>query len=333
MSLEELQALRATLGATDIGLARTVEESRANFEQMLSGVPIEHDVTFTPETIAGVPAIWSDEAGLDTAAVLLYLHGGAFAIGSAYGYRTLWSALAHEAGARGLALDYRLAPEHPFPAAVDDALAVYRELLDRGQDPAAIVVAGDSAGGGLAISLLVAARDAGLAMPGAVACLSPWTDLACTGDSMLDKADEDVSLRAGDLLELAAHYHGAAVSATHPLASPIHADLSGLPPILVQVGSSEILLDDAVRLARRAGSCGVPTTLEVWPGMPHVWHLFAVLLSEARDARAAAGTFLANNMYRGPGTGTAARGAAATSRASTAPTRSRASSSGNGPGT
>jgi monoterpene epsilon-lactone hydrolase len=292
MSAQELEAVRGALRATELHLAGPVEAARENFTAMLAGVPVADDVTFSVAHVGGVGGLWSSTP--ETAAserVLVYLHGGAFAVGSADGYRSLWSALARGAGARGLGLDYRMAPEHPFPAAVDDAVTAYRRLLDDGRDPGAIALAGDSAGGGLTVSALLAIRDAGLPLPAGAVCLSPWTDLECAGESMTTKADEDLSLSADELRTLASRYLGDA-AARDPLASPIHADLSGLPPLLIQVGSAELLLDDATRLAARAGASGVRTTLEVWPEMPHVWHLFAFMLGEGGEALASASAFL-----------------------------------------
>jgi monoterpene epsilon-lactone hydrolase len=298
MSIQELEVVRTILRDTDLGLAGPVDTARANFDAMLAGVPVDEDIAFEETTVGGVPGLVSSGADAQEGRTLLYLHGGAFAVGTAGGYRSLWSGLARAAGARGLGIDYRLAPEHPFPAAVDDALAAYRSLLDAGHDPSSIAVAGDSAGGGLVVSLLLAARDGGLPMPAAAVVLSPWTDLACAGDSMTSKAGEDLSLVTEDLVTLAGRYLGDADSA-NPLASPVHADLSGLPPLLIQVGSAEILLDDATRLASNAGAAGVRTTLEVWPGMPHVWPLFGFMLGEGREAVSSAGAFLTQRFAEG----------------------------------
>ena len=290
MSIQELEVVRGVLRDTDLALAGPVQQARANFDGMLASLPEPEGLAFTQTTFAGLPATTTGDP-LAADAVLLYLHGGAFAVGSGHGYRSLWGPLADAAGATGLAIDYRMAPEHTFPTAVDDAVAAYRALLDAGVGPARIAVAGDSAGGGLVVSLLVAARDVGLPMPAAAVAISPWADLACAGDSMTAKVDEDLSLDAGELRALADRYLGGA-DARHPLASPVHADLAGLPPLLIQVGTAELLLDDAVRLAGRAANDGVRVRLDVVPGMPHVWHLFAPMLGEGRDAAGAASAWL-----------------------------------------
>jgi monoterpene epsilon-lactone hydrolase len=192
---------------------------------------------------------------------------------------------------RVLGLNYRLAPEHPFPAAVDDVAAAYRWLLDSGIAPARIAIAGDSAGGGLALATTIATRDAGLPLPGAVVSLSPWVDLALTGASMDAKAGDDPIVSREMLLRWAKLYLGDHDART-PLASPLYASLHALPPLLIQVGASEVLLDDATRLAERASTGGVDTTLEVWPEMIHVWQAFAAILPEGRQAIARIGEFV-----------------------------------------
>ena len=291
MSALELESLLTMLRSGGPDLAAPPPQARENFEAMLAGIPTPEDVTFESTTLGGVPARWSATPGASMERVLFYLHGGAYLLGSSLGYRPLFSALARAAGARGLALDYRLAPENPFPAAVDDAVSAYRALLSQGIAPGSIAIAGDSAGGGLTVAMLVAARDAGLPMPAAAVAISPWADLECTGGSMLSKAAEDPSLNREGLLAMASIYLNG-VSPRAALASPLYANLAGLPPLLIQVGSAEVLLDDATRLAARAAEADVAVQLEVWPRMPHVWHVFAFTLSEGRDAIAAAGAFV-----------------------------------------
>jgi epsilon-lactone hydrolase len=291
MSAQELESLVTMLRSGGPDLAAPPPQARENFEAMLAGIPIPEDVTFETTTLGGVPARWSSTPGASKERVLFYLHGGAYLLGSSLGYRPLFSALARAAGARGLALDYRLAPENPFPAAVDDAVSGYRALLSQGIAPGSIAIAGDSAGGGLTVAMLVAARNAGLPMPAAAVAISPWADLECTGGSMLSKAADDPSLNREGLLALGSIYlNGASPRAA--LASPLYANLSGLPPLLIQVGSAEVLLDDATRRAARAAEADVAVQLEVWPRVPHVWHLFGFALSEGRDAIAAAGAFV-----------------------------------------
>lgn len=232
--------------------------------------PAPDGVATRRTVLGGRPALELEPAGAADRGRLLYLHGGGYVIGSPDTHAGLVGELVRRAGIRATSLDYRLAPEHPFPAALDDGLAAYRALLDGGTDPAELVVAGDSAGGGLAISLLVAARAAGLPQPAAVAVLSPWTDLTLGGDSIRTLEAADPIFVAEDLADYAGHYLGDGDRA-QPLASPLFADLTGLPPLLVQVGAHELLLDDAVRLAGRAGAGDVEVTLEVWPGVPHVF--------------------------------------------------------------
>jgi monoterpene epsilon-lactone hydrolase len=292
MSALELESLLNLLRSGGPDLAAPPPQARENFEAMFAAFPIAADVTFEATTLGGVPARWSKTPGASQTRVLFYLHGGGYLLGSSLAYRSLFSELARAAGnARGLALDYRLAPENPFPAAVDDAVSGYRALLSQGIAPGSIAIAGDSAGGGLTVAMLVAARDAGLPMPAAAVAISPWVDMEGTGGSMSSKAADDPSLNREVILGMASAYLNGA-SPRAPLASPLYANLAGLPPLLIQVGSSEVLLDDATRLAARAGEANVAVQLEVWPRMPHVWHGFASMLSEGRDAIAGAGAFV-----------------------------------------
>jgi epsilon-lactone hydrolase len=292
MSAYELESLITMLRSEGPDLAAPPEKARENFEAMLAGIPIPDDVTFENATLGGVPGRWSATPEALSGRVLLYLHGGAYVVGSSLGYRALSSALARSAQARGLAMDYRLAPENAFPAAVDDAVAAYRALLAQGTSPGSIAIAGDSAGGGLTVAMLIAARDAGLPMPAAALAISPWADLACSGASMLTRAAQDPALNRDGLLAMAGLYLNGALPESE-LASPLYGNLAGLPPLLIQVGSAEVLLDDSIRLAARAAEADVAVQLEVWPHMPHVWHAFAFQLSEGRDAIQAAGHFLA----------------------------------------
>ena len=291
MSAQELQSIIHMLRTGGPDLAAPPPQARESFEAMLGAIPVADDVVFETTTMGGVPARWSSTPGAAQERVLLYLLGGGYLLGSSLGYRALFSSLARAAGARGLALDYRLAPENPYPAAVDDAVAGYRALLDQGFSPGSIAIAGDSAGGGLTLATLMSARKAGLPMPAAAVAISPWADLACTGASYSTKAAQDPTLNREGLVAMAGVYLNGA-SAKSPLASPVYGDMSGLPPLLIQVGSAEVLLDDAVTLAQRAAEADVAVQLEVWPKMPHVWHAFAFQLSEGRDAIAAAGAFL-----------------------------------------
>ncbi len=217
----------------------------------------------------------------DSGAMIYYLHGGAYTFGSMTTYRELLGRLARMTGARALWLDYRLSPECPFPAAPDDALAGYRWLLAQGVEPQRIIIAGDSAGGGLSLATLLAARDAGLPLPAGAALLSPWTDLTGTSETAISRAAVDPMLVGAGIAEAGRRYLAGADPRT-PLASPLFADLHGLPPLLIQVGDAEILLDDSRMLAERARAAGVDVTLHVWDGLFHVFPIFPSLLPEAR---------------------------------------------------
>ena len=242
------------------------------------------EFTFDRVDAGGVPAAWVEAPGADAGRVMLYLHGGGYVIGSIDTHRELAGRLSQAAAARVLILDYRLAPEHPYPAAVEDAAAAYRWLLaDGGAVPARTVIAGDSAGGGLTVAAMLALRDAGDPLPAAGVCLSPWVDMEGIGASMTAKVDVDPMVRREGLVRMAGLYLNGADPRT-PLAAPLYADLSGLPPLLIHVGTAETLLDDATRLSERARAAGVDVTLESWDDMIHVWHLFAPLLPEGQQA-------------------------------------------------
>lgn len=244
-----------------------------------------------PVDANGVPAEWTSTPAADVSRVILFLHGGGYVSGSIASHRHLVAEAGRAAGARTLALDYRRAPEHPFPAAVDDAMAGYRFLLSTGVAPSRICIAGDSAGGGITLAALVTIRDAGLKLPGCAWCISPWIDLEAIGASMTSKAAVDPMIQRDYLREIAGMYLNGA-DPRSPLAAPLYAELAGLPPMLIQVGTAETLLDDAVRLAERAAAADVRVTLEAWPEMIHVWHLFHPQLSEGRRAITAAGNFI-----------------------------------------
>jgi acetyl esterase/lipase len=253
--------------------------------------PVPAGITVEAVAVGGVPAERVSGAAAVPGRTVLYLHGGGYAIGSPVIYRHLAGAIVEAAQATLIVLDYRLAPEHPFPAALDDALAAYAGLLKEGQDPAQLVVAGDSAGGGLTVATLVGARDQGLAMPAAAVLISPWTDLAHTGASIDALAGRDPSMEKSMLLDMAKWYLGERDLKT-PLASPLYADLTGLPPLLTQVGAIEMLLDDSVRLDQRARAQGVESVLEVWEEMVHSWHFYYPHLQEGREAIAKLGAFI-----------------------------------------
>jgi acetyl esterase/lipase len=222
---------------------------------------------------------------------ILYLHGGGYTAMSPRTHRSLTSRLATWSDASLFALDYRLAPEHPFPAAVDDAVAAYRALIAAGMHASRIAVAGDSAGGGLALALLLVLRDAGDQLPAGAVLFSPWTDLAATGKSIVDNDATDPLFFGSWVGRQARHYLGN-TPATNPLASPVYADLTGLPALLIQVSDCEVLLDDSRRVAENATRSGVATTLRIWHGVPHGWQIFAPILPEGSDALRESGLFI-----------------------------------------
>jgi epsilon-lactone hydrolase len=269
----------------------TPAEMRLGFEILGSRLPPSDDVTCAAVHAGGVQAEWVQASNAVAERVILYLHGGGYVIGSIATHRGLAGRLSQAAAARVLLVDYRLAPEHPFPAAVDDATGAYRWLLAQGIAPARLVMAGDSAGGGLTIATLVALRDAGVPLPAAAVCLSPWIDLEGRGDSVTTKAAADPLVQKDMLLQLGAWYLAGADPHT-PLAAPLYADLRHLPPLLIQVGTAEILLDDATRLAEKAIAAGVKVTLEPWEDMIHVWQLFAPMLPEGQQAIERIGVFV-----------------------------------------
>ena len=268
-----------------------VEEVRAGFDALAGIFPVAPDVDSEAVDAGGVPAEWIDVPGANPSCALLYLHGGGYAIGSVNTHRDLTSRIARAAGVRALSVEYRLAPEHPHPAAVEDSTAAYRWLLGQGIEPDRVVIAGDSAGGGLTLATLVALRDAGDRLPAAGVCLSPWVDLEGIGESMTTLAEIDPVLGRDGLEWMAKLYLGGLDPRT-PLAAPLYADLAGLPPLLIQVGKAEGLLDDARRVAERARAAGVDVTLEAWDDMIHVWHIFASMLPEAREAIERVGEFM-----------------------------------------
>jgi monoterpene epsilon-lactone hydrolase len=297
MSQQQRDALDQMSRHAPLDVAGDVLEQRVIFEKMIASIPLPADVVATPGTLGGVPVVNVDVAGVESGDVIFYLHGGAYCIGSATASVGLASDVVRRAGARAISVDYRLAPENPYPAAVDDALAAYRALLE--SVPASqVAIVGESAGGGLTAATLTALKAAGLPQPSCAVVFSPWADLTLSGDSVTGKAAVDPALTA-DGLRLRAADYGAGRSLADPLLSPVFADLSGLPPLLIQVGSHEILLDDGTRLAARAAAADVAVTLEVTPGVPHVFQAFAALLDEAGAALDSAGAFIRANLAVG----------------------------------
>ena len=295
MSQQQRHAIDQMLRDAPLDLGGDVAEQRVIFEEMMAAIPVPADVTTSSASLGGIPVLNVDVAGADPERVIFYLHGGAYAIGSAASSVGLASDLARRAGTRLVTVDYRLAPEHPHPAALEDASTAYQGLLDSGVPPSTIAFAGESAGAGLAAATLVALKRAGLPQPTAAVLMSPWADLTLSGDSIRGKAAVDPALTPEGLARRAADYLPDGDPAGE-LVSPIFADLTGLPPLLIQAGSHEILLDDATRLAAHAASADVPVTLEVTPGVPHVFQGFAAMLDEGDAALTRAGKFLRTHL-------------------------------------
>jgi monoterpene epsilon-lactone hydrolase len=289
----EVDAIRTLLRSQPRPVGWT--ERRARLDAIGTTTPIGADIRLEPITANGVAAEWSLAPGSDPSRVLTFFHGGGYCSGSIVSHRTMVTEVGRAAGVRTLAVGYRLAPEHPFPAALEDALAAYDFLLDQGIAADRIAIGGDSAGGGLTLATMTSLRDAGKPLPGAGWLVSPWVDLQMTGASMTAKADVDPLIQKSYLEELASAYL-AGTDPADPRVSPLRANLTGLPPLLIQVGSAETLLDDAVRITRRAGAADVPVTLEIFPHMIHAWHLWAAQLSSGRRAIAAAGAFIRSHL-------------------------------------
>lgn len=275
----------------EFSAAQTPEEFRSIYGRFLEQFSPPADVEVQPVNAGGVPAEWVIPPGASAQRTILYLHGGGYVVGAPRGYREMVSRIARAAQAQALTIDYRLAPENPHPAAVEDAVAAYRWLLGSRLEPGRTVLAGDSAGGGLTAATLVSLRDQRDRLPAAGVCICPWVDLEITGKSMDTNAEADPLVKRDVVTNMAAGYLQGQDPRT-PLASPLHAELRGLPPLLIQVGKSETLLDDASRLAERARIAGVDVTYEAWPDMIHVWHAFGSFLPEARQAIDRIGEFI-----------------------------------------
>jgi monoterpene epsilon-lactone hydrolase len=282
MPSREHQAMVALLVARRTAPAQSIEQQRANYESLLSVMPRPSDVLIEEIQIGRCNADFVSIRSRSTDRVILYLHGGGYVIGSNIAYREFAGRLARATATRVCVLNYRLAPEHPFPAALDDATAAYRWLLERGIAPSRIFIAGDSAGGGLTLATLLALRDAGDPLPAAAVCLSPWTDLRGHGTTAAPDVVDDPLVEREALQAMARLY--APNDLTHPLASPVHADYARIPPLLVLVGSREILLDDAARVAAKARSAGVDVTYFEGKGLIHVWPVLAPTAPESAAA-------------------------------------------------
>lgn len=291
MPSDAFDTIVALLGAAKASPDTDLAELRAGYAMMGAMVPVDDTVQVEVGELGGVPGEWLSPIVADEGRVVLYFHGGGYNIGSAETHRSMLTHLATRARTRVFSADYRLAPESPYPAAIDDATAAYESLLAVGTDPARIIVAGDSAGGGLALALLTRLRDAAVALPAGAVALSPWTDLAGSSASITANEDLDIMLGRPLLHHWATAYLDGA-DPEHPHASPLHADLTGLPPILVQVGDTEVLLDEGVRFAARAADAGVDITLQVEPDMFHVWPFFAGIVPESDAALADASDWI-----------------------------------------
>jgi epsilon-lactone hydrolase len=291
VSKEQQVVLDAILRQGRLDTAGEVGALRAAFDALMSQVPVAPDIQQEPTTLGGVAAVEVSIEGAAGSDVILYFHGGVYVIGTAAASVPLAGDLARRTGTKAITVDYRLGPENPYPAAVEDARAAYEGLLARGVDPAQIALAGESAGGGLAVATLLALRAAGTPLPSCALLMSPYVDLTLSGDTLADREALDPVLTPEGLRVRVPDYVAAADPAD-PLISPVFGDLSGLPPLLIQAGSHEVLLSDALRLATRAAMADVRVTLEVVPGVPHVFQGFAGLLDEAGAALDRAADFL-----------------------------------------
>ena len=291
MSTEQRENLDAILRQSAFPAVSDVNEQRRQLRELISAQPLPADVTVTAAALGGVPTAEITIDGVEPRHVVLYFHGGVYVLGDAFLAADLASQVGRRTRAKVISVDYRLAPEHPYPAAVDDALAAYEALLHNGTAPSDIVFAGESAGGGLAVATLVNARDHGLPLPAAAFVMSPYADLTLAGTTMETKHEADPLLSRDNLQPRVTDYtagHDPALG----LISPVFADLAGLPPLIIQVGTHEVLLDDAVRLARRAATADVEVTLDITPGVPHVFQAYYPILDEAAAALDRAGQLL-----------------------------------------
>ena len=291
MSIKQQETLDAILRQGTIPADTSVDEQRRLLRELLSAQPLPPDLTVTAATLGGVPTAEVTVDGVEPRHTVLYFHGGVYVLGDAALSADLAAQVGRRTSAKAISVDYRLAPEHPYPAAVDDALAAYEALLQSGTDPADVIFAGESAGGGLAVVTMVNARDRGLPLPAAAYAMSPYVDLTLSGETVKSRRDADPLLSPEALSARVADYTSGQ-DAGLPLISPIFADLSGLPPLIIQVGSHEVLLDDALRLARTAALADVEVTLDVVPGVPHVFQAYHPILDEAAAALDRAGQFL-----------------------------------------
>ncbi|HXL20797.1 MAG TPA: alpha/beta hydrolase [Streptosporangiaceae bacterium] len=295
MSTEQRENLEAILRQSAFPVGIDVSEQRRLLRELTSAQPLPADVTVTTAALGGVPAAEITIDGIEPRHVVLYFHGGVYVLGDAFQAADLASQVGRRTRAKVNSVDYRLAPEHPYPAAVNDALAAYEALLRNGTAPSDIAFAGESAGGGLAIATLVNARDHGLPLPAAAYLMSPYADLTLAGATMDTKREADVLMSRENLQSRVTDYTSGQDAALG-LISPIFADLSGLPPLIIQAGTHEVLLDDAIRLARQAATADVEVTLDITPRVPHVFQTFYPILDEAAAALDRAGQLLSAHL-------------------------------------
>ena len=295
MSTEQQETLDAILRQSAFPVDSDVNEQRRLLREAISAQPLPPDVTVTAATLGAIPTAEVTVDGIEPRPVVLYFHGGVYVMSDAFLAAGLASQVGRRTGAKVISVDYRLAPEHPYPAAVDDALAAYEALLDSGTAPSDIAFAGESAGGGLAIATLVNARDHGLPLPVAAFVMSPYADLTLAGTTMETRREVD-PLLSRELLQARIADYTAGQDAALDLISPVFADLSGLPPLIIQAGSHEVLLDDAVRLAQQAATADVEVTLDITPRVPHVFQAYSPILDEAAAALDRAGQLLSAHL-------------------------------------
>ena len=273
-------------------IKKRVEEGRAGIVELARLAPLYKDSKLENVDAGGVPAAWMITPDVAKDRAILYLHGGGYIQGSITSHQDLAQRISIASKTKLLILDYRLAPEHPFPAALEDSVRAYEWLINNeGYDPKDLIIAGDSAGGGLTLATLVKLRDQEVQLPAAAVCLSPWTDLALTGDSLKLKIHEDPFVSPDGLMFSAGLYLGK-TDPKNPFASPLYADFKGFPPLCIQVGSAEILLDDATRLAKRAKKAGIEVQLDIWEDMIHVFQAFAVMAPEGTEGINKIGEFI-----------------------------------------
>jgi monoterpene epsilon-lactone hydrolase len=295
VSTEQRETLDAILRQSSFPVGSDLDEQRRLLRELISAQPLPTDVTVTAGALGGVATAEVTVDGIEPRHVVLYFHGGVYVLGDAFLSADLASQIGRRTDAKVISVDYRLAPEHPYPAAVDDAFAAYEALLQDGTAPSDIVFAGESAGGGLAVATLVNARDRGLPLPAATFVMSPYVDLTLAGATMETKREVD-PLMSRENLQARVTDYTSGQDAALGLISPVFADLSGLPPLIIQAGTHEVLLDDAIRLARQAAIADVEVTLDITPGVPHVFQAYYSILDEGAAALDRAGRFLSAHL-------------------------------------